>query len=88
MSIGMTSFCKCWTVTIGEAMNLSPPSVREAVAQKTNAANDKLVDMEKRAFALVKDGNLADAKAIVFGREYEEQKQIYAEGMDVLEELY
>ena len=70
---------------IVEAMNLSPPSVREAVGQKTNAANDKLVDMEKRAFALVKDGNLADAKSIVFGKEYEEQKRIYAEGMDVLE---
>jgi signal transduction histidine kinase/DNA-binding response OmpR family regulator len=69
---------------IGEAMNLSPPSVREAVGQKTNAANDKLVDMEKRAFALVKEGNLADAKSIVFGQEYEAQKRIYAEGMDVL----
>ena len=66
-------------------MNLSPPNVREVVRQKTNAANDKLVEMEKRSFALVKDGNLADAKSIVFGQEYEEQKRIYAEGMNVLE---
>ena len=71
--------------SIGEAMNLSPPNVREVVGQKTNAANDKLVEMEKRSFALVKDGNLADAKSIVFGQEYEEQKRIYAEGMNVLE---
>ena len=69
---------------IAEAMKLSSPSVREAVGQKTKAANDKLVDMEKRAFALVKAGNTNDAKAIVFGQDYEEQKRIYAEGMDVL----
>jgi CHASE3 domain sensor protein len=47
---------------IAEAMNLSPPTVREAVRQKTSAANDKLVDMETRAFALVKNGDLTEAK--------------------------
>src|SRR5262245_25026291 len=51
---------------IAEAMKLSSPSVREAVGQETKQANDKLVDMEKRAFALVKAGNTDDAKAIVF----------------------
>src|SRR5262245_21618804 len=45
---------------IAEAMNLSPPTVREAVGQKTSAANDKLVDMEERAFALVKNGSYSD----------------------------
>jgi methyl-accepting chemotaxis protein PixJ len=45
---------------IAEAMNLSPPTVREAVGQKTSVA--KLVDMEERAFALVKNGDLTEAK--------------------------
>jgi signal transduction histidine kinase len=65
---------------IAEAMNLSPPTVREAVGQETSVANDKLVDMEKRAFALVKNGDLIEAKKIVFGQEYETQKKVYADG--------
>jgi two-component system sensor histidine kinase/response regulator len=69
---------------IAEAMNLSPPIVREAVGQKTSVANDKLVDMEKRAFELVKGGDLKEAKKIVFGEEYETQKRIYADGMKTL----
>jgi signal transduction histidine kinase/DNA-binding response OmpR family regulator len=69
---------------IAEAMNLSPPIVREAVGQKTSVANDKLVDMEKRAFELVKGGDLTAAKKIVFGEEYETQKKIYADGMKTL----
>src|SRR5262245_2661685 len=69
---------------IVEAMNLAPPAVREAVRQKTSMANDKLVDMETRAFALVQNGDLIEAKAIVFGQEYETQKKVYADGMDTL----
>src|SRR5262249_10170012 len=69
---------------IAEAMNLSPPTVREAVGQETSVANDKLVDMETRAFALVKNGDLTQAKAIVFGQEYETQKRVYADGMHTL----
>jgi two-component system sensor histidine kinase/response regulator len=69
---------------IVEAMNLSPPIVREAVGQKTSIANDKLVDMEKRAFELVKGGDLTEAKRIVFGEDYETQKRIYADGMKTL----
>ena len=69
---------------IAEAMNLAPPIVREAVRQKTSVANDKLVDMETRAFELVKTGDLTEAKKIVFGEEYETQKRIYADGMNTL----
>src|SRR5262244_1040488 len=47
---------------IAEAMYLAPAHVREAVAQRTSVANDKLVDMERRAFELVKSGNLTEAK--------------------------
>jgi signal transduction histidine kinase/CheY-like chemotaxis protein len=71
---------------IVEAMSLAPPALREEVRQKTSVANDKLVDMETKAFALVKNGDLAEAKAIVFGPEYEAQKKVYAGGMDALSE--
>jgi len=69
---------------IDEAMKLSPPEVREAVQSKTSQANDKLVDMEKRAFAFVRSGNLPEARAIVLGPDYAAQKKIYAEGMTAL----
>ena len=69
---------------IAQALELSPPLVREAVRQKTSVANDKLVDMETRAFALVKSGDLSQAKEIVFGDEYEREKKIYADGMSAL----
>src|SRR5262245_39428746 len=69
---------------IAEAMDLSPPIVRETVKQKTSGANDKLVGMETRAFELVKTGDLSGAKEIVFGDEYERQKKIYADGMSTL----
>src|SRR5262245_28496628 len=69
---------------IAEATELAPPTIREAVRQKTSAANDKLVDMETRAFALVKSGDLSQAKAIVFGDEYDREKKIYADGMSTL----
>ena len=55
--------CRFWSA-IAEAMNLSPPTVREAVKQKTSAANDKLVDMETRAFESVKTGDLSQAKKL------------------------
>ncbi|MGH6824668.1 response regulator [Methyloceanibacter sp.] len=69
---------------IAEAMNLAPLALREAVRQKTSVANDKLVEMETRAFGLVKNGDLTEARAIVFGQVYEEQKKIYADGMGAL----
>jgi signal transduction histidine kinase len=83
MWIDTMNCCRYW-IAIAEAMNLSPPTVREAVGQKTSVANDKLVDMEERAFALVKNGDLTEAKKIVFGQEYETQKRIYADGMNTL----
>src|SRR5262245_5826539 len=35
---------------IAEAMDLAPPALSKGVRQKTSVANDKLVDMETRAF--------------------------------------
>ena len=50
-------------------------------ATKTDAANIKLVEMENRAFALVRAGRKEEAQTVLFSPEYETQKQIYAGGI-------
>jgi PAS domain S-box-containing protein len=50
-------------------------------AAKMDEANIKLVEMENRAFALVRAGRKEEAQAVLFSPEYEAQKKIYAEGI-------
>jgi PAS domain S-box-containing protein len=50
-------------------------------ATKTDTANIKLVEMENRAFALVRAGRKDEAQAVLFSPEYDTQKRIYAEGI-------
>jgi hypothetical protein len=50
-------------------------------AATTDAANIKLVEMENRAFALVRAGHKEEAQTVLLSPEYETQKQIYAEGI-------
>ena len=59
------------------------PSDLKAVT-KTDEANLKLVEMENRAFALVRAGHKEEAQAVLFNPEYETQKEIYAEGITSL----
>jgi PAS domain S-box-containing protein len=68
---------------IREARGLAEVLKNEDVTA-TDAANAKLVEMEERAFALVRDGRKEDARSILFGSDYEEQKSIYARGMSRL----
>jgi PAS domain S-box-containing protein len=56
------------------------PSSVKTTAQ-TDVANIKLVEMENRAFALVRAGRKEEAQTVLFSAEYETQKQIYAEGI-------
>ena len=57
----------------------SSPDIRAAT--KTDEANIKLVEMENRAFALVRADRKEEARALLFNSEYEAQKKIYAEGI-------
>ncbi len=66
---------------IKEAMGLTAEVYSGDAAAKTDAANNKLVEMEKRAFDLMHQGRVDEAKAVLFNREYETQKQLYVEGM-------
>ena len=47
----------------------------------TDEANIKLVEMESRAFALIRARRKEEAQAALFSPEYEAQKTIYAEGI-------
>jgi len=67
---------------IEQAMDLSP-SMQEAIAQ-TNAARVKLMGMEDLALNLVGLDRAEEARAILFGEEYEEQKQVYAKSTDLV----
>ncbi len=65
---------------IKEIIRIGATSSDIKAATKTNAANIKLVEMENRAFGLVRAGRKEEAHSVLFSPEYERQKQIYAEG--------
>ncbi len=69
---------------IREARSLSA-SLNSADIAATDEANAKLVQMEIRAFSLVREGRREEATAVLFGEEYERQKSIYASGTNALE---
>ncbi len=66
---------------IKEAKRLVPETFMGEATTQTDIANSKLVTMEKQAFELVRQGRYEVASALLISEEYEEQKQIYAEGM-------
>ncbi len=59
------------------------PDIAAAI-RKTDAANIELVRMENQAFELVRERKLEEAQAILFGKRYSDQKQVYASGMEKL----
>lgn len=64
-----------------EAVRLSPEPFRAKAVSDAEAANTKLVEMEKKSFELILQGRINEAKALLFSDEYEKQKIIYAQGM-------
>lgn len=66
---------------IAEAKGLAPFERALADAVQADAANVKLVRMETRAFALVREGDLRAARALLDGPEYRQQKKLCADGM-------
>jgi PAS domain S-box-containing protein len=63
-------------------MGTGPSDVQAAT--KTDEANLKLVEMENRAFTLVRAGHKEEAQAALFSAEYETQKEIFVEGITSL----
>jgi hypothetical protein len=66
---------------IKEAIQLAPDVSNALAAAQTDAANSKLVEMEKRGFDLVHQGYLEEARTLLSSAEYEEQKRLYGAGM-------
>lgn len=67
--------------TIATLLAGVPKSVQFA-PEKTDVANKKLIDMEKKAFKLVETGKLEEALKILIGNEYLQQKEIYKQGIE------
>jgi signal transduction histidine kinase/AmiR/NasT family two-component response regulator len=72
------------TEAIEEAKRIAPAG--KAAVERTDAANTALVDMENRAFNLVRTRDELAARATLFSNDYIQQKAIYAAGMDELDE--
>ena len=68
---------------IKEANAMFPETYGGGAARKTDKANIILVEMENRAFDLIRQGQVNAAGSILFSNEYEKQKRIYAHGITV-----
>ena len=66
---------------IEEAKRTAPDAYTGEAAAQTDEANVKLVEMENRAFGLIRQDRLQDSRDILLSDEYKTQKRIYAEGM-------
>lgn len=65
---------------------LAPEAIMSDAVVQTDSANVALVGLERRAFELVREGNLSEATEILCSGEYEEQKRIYSGGMTAFTE--
>ncbi len=69
---------------LAEAQKLLPTILKSDAFTKTNTANEKLVALETQAFYLVNKNNKKAAAALLLSSEYEEQKEIYSQGLVVV----
>ena len=65
---------------INEVLSIAPEY--QANASQTDEANIKLIEMEERAFELVRQSKPQAALALLLGQEYSTQKEIYSEGVE------
>ncbi|MBW4655306.1 MAG: PAS domain S-box protein [Kaiparowitsia implicata GSE-PSE-MK54-09C] len=66
---------------IEEAIQIAPEAYEGEGATQTDLANQKLVAMEQQSFELVRSGQQLAASKLLFSAEYEQQKDIYAQGI-------
>ncbi len=67
---------------IKKTIGMFPASEAKQYVRETDAANSRLVGMERRAFALVHTGRRTEASAILKNPAYLHQKELYAKGME------
>ncbi|MBE9006517.1 HAMP domain-containing histidine kinase [Fortiea sp. LEGE XX443] len=68
-------------IAIQESIKLAPKEYRNEDAKKIDIANQELIKMESQSFDLVKKNQKQAAQLLLSSREYEIQKQIYADGV-------
>lgn len=66
---------------IKEAIAIAPEAYEGKGAEQTDIANQKLVAMEQQSFGMIRDGQQAAAENLLFSSRYEQQKAIYATGI-------
>jgi diguanylate cyclase (GGDEF)-like protein len=67
---------------IASARQLAGPTLSAALDADTSAANDRLVVLERRSFELVREGQRAQALALLQGNDYAQDKAVLAAGTD------
>lgn len=67
---------------LANAYALSKGKVEHTGTAQTDAANQALIEMERRAFELARQGELEQARTLLFSNRYNEQKKLYTQGMD------
>lgn len=67
---------------IKTAIRLVPGEFMQQAVAMTDNANLKLVAMENASFEQVRQGNKDEAQRILFSQAYENQKEIYASGIE------
>jgi len=67
-----------------EESSLLDPQIMGTFVSQTDLANQKLEEMENKAFDLVRQKNQSAASALLSSSEYERQKQVYADGIQKL----
>ncbi|MBU7583328.1 MAG: GHKL domain-containing protein [Nostoc sp. TH1S01] len=68
-------------IAIQESIKLAPQAYKDEDAKKIDVANQQLVKMEYQSFDLVKENKQQAAQQLLSSRDYETQKQIYADGV-------
>ncbi len=66
---------------LAKAIDLAPETAEDNAAE-TNAANIQLVEMENRAFELVRQGRPEEALQLLLSKKYQFEKQVYAKGIN------
>lgn len=66
---------------IQETASLFPDPAHTARVRDTETANRRLVDMERRAFDLVRVGRTGEAATLLASPDYLEQKGVYSQGL-------
>ncbi|MDJ0530936.1 MAG: methyl-accepting chemotaxis protein [Xenococcaceae cyanobacterium MO_207.B15] len=65
---------------INQVLTIAPE--QQENASQTDEANAKLIEMEERAFELVRQGKADEALNLLLGEEYNFQKEIYSQGIE------